>query len=125
MQYKVQLGRLGSEPGNLVFFICDSTRILEIAGVWTTDGNAASNNTQFFRGGEGLNYVDRNIIRTDPCYSREYVRKKAAEVLVPNHLPASCITRICVRYPCSAEKLEQLTQSTFAGPLPSGSPQLK
>ncbi len=36
----------------LVFFVCDAEEILELPGIWTSDGNTASNETSVFPGAE-------------------------------------------------------------------------
>jgi hypothetical protein len=96
MQYVVTQKPGGLPQEQLVFFVFDSADVLAIPGVWTTDGNAASNDTMFYEGSDALPYLDWDIIRTPDCWSREYKRRKCAEVLVPDHIPAGVIEEVCV-----------------------------
>jgi hypothetical protein len=78
----------------LIFFVLDSDRVLELPRVWTTDGNAASNETTFYEGAGAIEHLDWRVLRTPNCYSPEYRRKKCAEVLVPDHVSQELITAI-------------------------------
>ena len=107
MQYVVTVSRSVLSNEDLVFFILDSAVVLRLPGVWTTDGNAASNVTHAFPGDGAVGHVDWNIVRTRNCYSREYKRKKCAEVLVPDFIPAACFTKIAVYSRGAKERLAQ------------------
>lgn len=91
MQYVVTQREARLPQEQLVFFVLDPASVLQLPGVWTTDGNAASSETRMFEGREGLKHLDQTILATPNCFSREYKRKKCAEVLVPGEVPASCI----------------------------------
>ncbi len=96
MQYVVTQ-RPGVFPQDeLVFVVFDSTDILAIPSIWTTDGNAASNDTTPYVGVGALPYLDWKVLETPDCWSREYKRRKCAEVLVPDQIPASAISEIRV-----------------------------
>lgn len=81
---------------DLVFFVLDASRVLEIPGVLTTDGNAASDETRFFKGDGAIPHLDWQILRNPCCYSRDYKRRKSAEVLVPDVVPPNIIAHIGV-----------------------------
>lgn len=93
---------------DLVFFVCDSARVLALPGVLTTDGNAASPDTTFYHGFSGIDAVDWRIVDTPDAWSREYRRKKAAEVLVPERVPPACIAHVCVSCDESRHRLLEL-----------------
>jgi hypothetical protein len=91
----------------LIFFVFDAARVLAIPGVLTTDGNAASNETVFYRGNGALPYLDWRILTTRDCYSPEYKRKKCAEVLVPDWVPRDLITSVHTVDEAGASSLRQ------------------
>jgi hypothetical protein len=97
MQYVVTLktGRLRED--DLVFFVFDSETVLSLPGVLTTDGNAASDETSFWKANGALPSIEWGIIETPNCFSKEYKRKKCAEVLVPHELPPVIINKVCVK----------------------------
>ena len=101
MQYVVKLPQ-----DQLVFFVLEAAQILKLSGVITTDGNAASNDTKFFRGDGALPHLDWEIIQTPNCWSREYKRKKCAEVLVPDKIEPTLIRQICVFSTSSSKHLK-------------------
>ena len=96
MQYVVTQKERRLRQEDLVFFVFDSNDVLDVPGVLTTDGNAASEATTFYRGRAGLQYLDWKILRTRDCYSPEYKRRKAAEVLVPGKIDAALIKHVAV-----------------------------
>lgn len=55
----------------------------------------------------GCDAVAWEIVDTFNCYSTKYRRKKAAEVLVPDKVPSSYITRLCVRSPRARAQLRR------------------
>ena len=57
--------------------------VLEHQGTLFTDGNAAARGTRFFSRVEDLSQLDWRVIRTPNCYTPEWKRRKAAEVLLP------------------------------------------
>jgi hypothetical protein len=115
MQYviTVSAGRLRQE--DLVFFVIDAQAVFELDGVLSTDGNAASNESQFFEGDGAMPHLDWQIIRTRNCYSKEYKRRKCAEVLVPEHVPVTCIRRISVFDEVAALRLQRSVEETAKG----------
>lgn len=108
MQYVVTIrdGKLSQE--DLVFFVFDAQRVLQLPGVWTTDGNAASDETRFYEGADALPHLDWRILNTTNCYSKEYKRRKCAEVLVPDIIPRELIEEVAVYSEQAATKLRTL-----------------
>jgi len=96
MQYVVTIKKKRLKEEALIFFVFDSDEVLSLPGVLTTDGNAASDETLFWRGEGALSSIDWKIIDTPNCYSILYKRKKCAEVLVPNELSPGLIKHVCV-----------------------------
>lgn len=99
MQYVITQGTKSQSPimeqEKLVFFEVDALKIFQKPGVIFTDGNAASEETCFYNNIVDLNKLDWYIIHhIQNCYSREYRRKKAAEILVPYRVPSGLFTRI-------------------------------
>lgn len=94
MQYVVTISRKSLAQDDLVFFECDSAAVLQLDGVLSTDGNAASGDTSFYHGDGALPHLDWQVLNCPNCYSREYKRKKAAEVLVPDMVTIDVIDRV-------------------------------
>lgn len=105
MQYVVTIKERRLDQRDLVFFVFEAKRVLAIPGVVTTDGNAASSETRFFNGKGAIEHLDWGILNTRNCYSREYKRRKCAEVLVPKKIPTSLIGAIVVYDEEAAERL--------------------
>jgi hypothetical protein len=82
---------------DLTFIEIDPARVFSTRGVIFTDGNAASNTTSFYSDMADLSNLDWHVIHeVHNCYWREYKRKKAAEVLVPDHVPVDFFLRVVV-----------------------------
>lgn len=97
MQYVVTIRDRKISQNELVFFVIDAKKVLDLPGVLTTDGNAASSDTKILPGKAALSLVDWYIVlHVRNCYSREYKWKKCAEVLVPNTVPTALITKAVV-----------------------------
>jgi len=101
MQYNITQGNKYSDPvinqKDLVFFEIDAVKIFELDGIVFTDGNAASKDTRFYYDISSLDELDWYIIRyVSDTYSKDYKRKKAAEVLVPNRVPTNFFNRVIV-----------------------------
>ena len=87
---------------DIVFLVCDAVEIID-AGIpyCFTDGNATKTISKFYNTLYGLQELDWNTIQatiwknTDEDYDR--VRKKMAEFLVKEHIPANLIRGIIVR----------------------------
>lgn len=97
MQYVVTIKNGTLAQDDLVFFVLDAVQVRTLPGVMTADGNAASQETVVYEGVGALQHLDWRIIRTPNCYSHDYKRRKCAEVLVPDHVPADRISYIAVR----------------------------
>lgn len=79
-----------------------SRRVLAWSGAIFSDGNAASWNTSFFDNLRDIDKVDWERVRAerwevDPKGPAEGRRKRCAEVLVPDAVPARFIRQIAVR----------------------------
>jgi hypothetical protein len=96
MQYVISIRDKKLSQHELVFIEVDTKKVLNLPGIFTTDGNAASSETQFFAGNSGLEYIDWKIVNTRECSSPEYKRKKCAEVLIPECVEPELFVRICV-----------------------------
>lgn len=93
---KTKRGQPRLKQEDLVYIEIDAELILSRAGVFFADGNAASNYTLFYSDIEDLDKLDWKIIRNPKCYSPEYIRKKAAEVLIPNYIPTKDFLQVKV-----------------------------
>ena len=98
MQYVLTQGANSViDQEELVFIEVDAVKAFSTPGAVFTDGNVASGETYIHTDLEGLSELDWHVIREVPnCYSREYKRKKAAEVLVPDHVPSDHFLRAVV-----------------------------
>jgi hypothetical protein len=94
MQYVVTNRNATLQATTVAFAEVNIAKVFEIEDVWYTDGNAASNGTSFYQGFEGISQIEWDIVlHENACYSREYKRRKCAEVLVPDRVPPECIER--------------------------------
>lgn len=100
---------------DIVFLVCDAFEIASHGLPFCfTDGNATKSITRFFNGLDDLDKLDWSTIRstlwknTDDDYDR--VRKKMAEFLVKDHVPAALIRGIIVRNEAAAMKLGSTSQ---------------
>ena len=80
----------------LAFIVLNGSSIFQQPGVIFTDGNAASEKTGFYTNLADLEKLDWDIIRRRSGTTRDYKRKKAAEVLVPNFIPVTYFNKIVV-----------------------------
>lgn len=105
---------------DLVFVVMKKSRIEELPGIVTTDGNAACNETKFFQGWEAMPYLDRNALNFTAT-SRIQKRLKSAEVLVYLRVPPTHFDHFIVRSESVRERLlktfRQLN-SCFFSPFP-------
>ena len=104
---------------DIVFIVCDAVEIA-MAGIpfCFTDGNAAHSITQFYNSFISLDKLDWSTIRstvwhnTDEDFDR--VRKKMAEFLVKDHIPANMIKGIIVRDKTSHDKVCSMIESLIS-----------
>jgi hypothetical protein len=83
--------------------------VLDLANTVFTDGHAATAGTEFYADKAMLNQVDQAAVgATIWNKPAELRRKKAAEVLVPKHLPVEYIARLVVRDEGAKIKLAQI-----------------
>ncbi|MCD6230833.1 MAG: DUF4433 domain-containing protein [Dehalococcoidia bacterium] len=84
----------------LVIIEINANRVFQLEGVFFTDGNAASKQTKFYSDVADLDKLDWDIIHLPneypQCYNSDYQRKKASEVLVPDHVPIGFFDHIVV-----------------------------
>ncbi len=92
----------------LIFIDLDAFQTLQIQEILITDGNAAAADTNFYGTPIDLSVLDWKIIKTQDCYSPEYKRKKSAEVLVPDCVPAKYFSRVVV---CSNDIAKRLRRT--------------
>lgn len=95
----------------LVFFVFNAEEILALPGVLSSDGNVAAQVSDIYEGAGALPYIDWGIIDNPKCYSKEYKRKKAAEVLVPDRIRPELIHEIRV----FTEGTQKTLQNALAG----------
>lgn len=106
MQYVVTFKDPCLPQTQLVFFVFRASRVLQLPSVFTTDGNASSDATQFYSGDGALEHLDWEVIHTPDCWTKEYKRKKCAEVLVPDRIETNLILQICVSTEAAIVQLE-------------------
>ena len=76
------------EQNDLVFILFKAQTIFSIPNIQFTDGNAADGETTFYKELKDLEKLDwSEILKRNGCYTSELKRVKAAEVLVPSHIP--------------------------------------
>lgn len=98
---------------DIVFLVCDAVEIIN-AGIpyCFTDGNAANQTSTFYNTLFGLQELDWNTIsatywkNTDEDFDRG--RKKMAEFLVKEHIPANMIRGIIVRNIDAKQRVETM-----------------
>lgn len=82
------------EDKNLVFIELNALSVFQLRGVRFTDGNAAASITAFYEDLTDLRKLDLRLVqRITRCYSPEYRRRKAAEVLVKDRVKCDCFLR--------------------------------
>jgi hypothetical protein len=74
--------------------------VFALPGVIFTDGNARSHDTRFYEELDDLEKLDWNILDIPNAWSKEYKRKKSAEVLVPDAVPPGYLKRYYVTRQC-------------------------
>ncbi|MDA8753771.1 DarT ssDNA thymidine ADP-ribosyltransferase family protein [Candidatus Marinimicrobia bacterium] len=88
--------------------------ILNIKGSLFTNGNAASNRTQYFRNIEKIAQLDWGCLNNN--YWNDYEdgkRKKCSEVLVPNQIKLGNIENICCKYPSTKNFIKSIVPDNF------------
>jgi hypothetical protein len=82
----------------LIIIEVNANKVFQLEGVLFTDGNAASEQTKFYSDVANLDKLDWNTMHLPneypQCYNPDYKRKKASEVLVPDHIPIELFDRI-------------------------------
>ena len=100
----------------LVVFAINYERVMMLDQVVFTDGNAASGGTNFYQNIDDLEKLDWDCLNDDWWTNTEDgKRKRAAEVLIPHHLPRGFITRIYVVNKVIKEMVESMV---YPQPLP-------
>jgi len=90
-----------------------SRELFGINGMHFSDGNAASNPTKFYTALADLNNLDWQIINTQYGFDRESIRKRAAEVLIPDKAEPEFIEEICVMSTCAETNSNYTTDDTL------------
>ncbi len=94
MQYVVTRDSPEEQSRVITFAEVNLEKVLGLDGVWFTDGNAASDDTSFYNGIEGVEAVHWDLVLgKEPCSSDEWKRWKAAEVLVPRQIAPEYVDR--------------------------------
>lgn len=102
------------EQRDLVFIEVDLIKLFrQNRNLLFTDGNAASDETKYYTNPNGITSLDWDVIRNDRCYSKEYKRKKAAEVLVPDKVEQSYFKRLVFLNNESVLALQAILQKKF------------
>ena len=109
---------LREHQDNLVILLLDRGLLVQ-DGVVFTDGNAASDPTNFFTDVSRLDDLDWDCIRSE--YWNDYpdgIRIRCAEILVPHAIPFGEIQRIRVRTSSTRTRFDQLMRETRSGQRP-------
>lgn len=112
MKYRIIRGPFPAiAKEDLAFVVLDSVRVFQRPGVRFTEGNLASNGTLFYEDLTKLKKLNWPIIhRIHKCFSPNYKRAKAAEVLVRDSVPPGCVLKIVVYSSNVKNKLSLLVQ---------------
>ena len=89
------------DQNNLIYIVCRISSITEHCLEWCfTDGHAKNNLTKFYNNLRDLELLDWDIISQQYWYDTaddyDRMRRKQAEFLVKNHVPATCICGLIV-----------------------------
>ena len=89
------------DQNNLIYIVCRISSITEYCLEWCfTDGHAKNNLTKFYNNLRDLELLDWDIISQQYWYDTaddyDRMRRKQAEFLVKNHVPATCICGLIV-----------------------------
>jgi hypothetical protein len=108
MQYVVTKATDRIADNELVFIVLNSSLVNCLKPIVTTDGNAANDDTSFYEGWGAVPYLDVSILNCRKCLSKEYKRKKSAEVLVGETIPPEFIDYFAVKSDSSRMVIENL-----------------
>lgn len=101
-----------SSKESLAFLEVNAFKVFQENEVYFSDGNAASDGTEFYNDIDGLDKLNWEVIRSPngypQCYDREWKREKSSEVLVPGNISPKLIDRIVVY--CEESKAELLNK---------------
>src|SRR5574341_594074 len=106
------LFRVTKEKGDKEIAVLGVYRdVLNLGGVFLTDGNAANSPTQFYSSAEGLKAISDNwgIIQSEWWNPLDGSKRKImAECLIPERVPPNYIHSIYVAHPSVAERVKAL-----------------
>ena len=86
--------------------------ILKIEGCLISDGNVASNNTSISDNLQDLEGMDWDMIYSNvPTYSKDYKRKRSAEVLVPDFVEVKFLQKIHCKDSTTEKKMKNILKS--------------
>jgi hypothetical protein len=97
MQYVITRATDRITDNELVFIVLRADLVSILNPIVTTDGNAANDDTSFYEGWGAVPYLDESILNCRKCLSKEYKRKKSAEVLVGRTIPPALIEYFAVK----------------------------
>lgn len=105
MLYNIKTGYRGVQfrpQEQIVYLVCRIGDVMEQCAEWCfTDGHAKNHITEFFNRAEDLSQVDWAVVKSrqwsNDDNDRDRMRRKQAEFLVKNQVPACCIAGIIVR----------------------------
>ncbi len=109
MQYVQTVTKQNVRNEDLVFLVYKASALDDADGVHilTSDGNAAKHETEFHHRWEAYEHLDWDILQCNKCLSDEWKRKKMAEVLVLDKIPAWLVDHICVYSHSAKIRLEE------------------
>lgn len=108
MQYHITQSHKVIDEDDLAFVVIEKKPLLLKAGVFTTSGNAARNDTRFYPGWDGELILDESVMESRRCYKTGRFRMKSAEVLYPDRLCPEYIQYVAVRNQRTREKLQRM-----------------
>lgn len=108
MQYVITRASDRITDNELVFIVFSTDRISLLSPIVTTDGNAANDDTKFYEGWGAIPYLDASILNCRKCLSKEYKRKKSAEVLVGETIQPELIDYFAVKSEEARKAVEEL-----------------
>lgn len=99
----------------LAYIVCRLDSILTWCSEWVfTDGHARDRLSRYFSDITDLNEIDWNVVgdqywrNTEDDFDRQ--RRKQAEFLVRNHVPAACIEKIVARDQPKKQTIEEIVR---------------
>jgi hypothetical protein len=108
MQYVITQKEKTIEQHDLVFVVFDLATIELLQPIVTTDGNAACVETNFYDGWGAVPHLIEEILACKKCLSKDYRRRKCAEVLVGRAIPPVFFSYLAVKSQTALGNLRKL-----------------